>query len=123
MTKPLSKNLIGATSEMMILYVLRQKDSYGYEISKIIFETSEGRINWKAGSLYPVLKKMETKGLIRSKWIIAKNERARKYYTILPKGHKKINEFREDLQLLFTVFERLLVKIEAKPTKVVGEIP
>ncbi len=78
MTRPVSKSLMGATSMLMILCVLRQKDSYGYEISKTIYDVSKGRIDWQSGSLYPILKKMEKQELIKSDWVIEDNSRARK---------------------------------------------
>lgn len=115
MAKPISKNLMGATSMLMILSVLKQKDSYGYEISKILFEVSDGRIDWKAGSLYPTLKKMEKQGLIKSDWKIEDNSRARRYYTIQDKGLRKMDELREDWQLVCTIINKLLIEAGAEP--------
>ncbi|WP_346856861.1 PadR family transcriptional regulator [uncultured Draconibacterium sp.] len=114
MTKPISKSLMGATSMLMILSVLRQKDSYGYEISKIILKVSDGRIDWQAGSLYPMLKKIEKQGLIKSDWIIEDNSRARRYYTILEKGLKEIDELREEWQLLCSILNILNENAELK---------
>ena len=118
MAKPISKSLMGATSMLMILSVLRQKDSYGYEISKIILEASGGRIDWQAGSLYPMLKKMEKQELIKSDWIIEDNSRARRYYTILDKGLGKIEELREDWQLLCATLDKLNTKAGLQPINI-----
>lgn len=115
MAKPISKNLMGANSTLMILSVLKQRDSYGYEISKILFKASNGRIDWQAGSLYPILKKMEKQGLIKSDWKIEDNSRARRYYTIRGKGLKKMDELREDWQSVCTIINKLLVDAGAEP--------
>ena len=114
MTKPFPKSLNGAISHLAILSILKQKDNYGYEIGKIILETSKGKINWKPGVLYPLLKKMESQNLIKSKWIIEDNERARKYYTIQKKGLKKIEELREEWQLASSILNDLNEKSQAK---------
>lgn len=123
MTKPISKSLMGATSMLMILSVLKQKDSYGYEISKIMLKTSDGRIDWQAGSLYPILKKMEKQGLIKSDWIIEDNSRARKYYTILAKGLKEIDKLREEWQLLCSILNKLNENVVLKNSIKYSQIP
>lgn len=115
MPKPISKSLMGATSMLMILSVLRQKDSYGYEIGKIILKASDGRIDWQAGSLYPMLKKMEKQGFIKSEWIVEDNSRARKYYTIQDKGLEKIDELREEWQFLCAILDKLSIKAGPQP--------
>ena len=55
----ISKDLVAASSKPLILSILCQKESYGYEIIKIIHEFSQNEIQWKDGMLYPVLHKME----------------------------------------------------------------
>lgn len=58
---------------------------------------------------------MEKQGLIKSDWIIEDNSRARRYYTILNKGLGKMDELREDWQLLCTIIDKLLIDAGAEP--------
>ena len=52
------------TVEMLVLSLLSQKDLYGYEISLLLKDLSEGSYVVPEGSLYPVLYKLEDKKLI-----------------------------------------------------------
>ena len=54
------------TVEMLVLSLLSQKDLYGYEISLLLKDLSEGSYVVPEGSLYPVLYKLEDKKLITS---------------------------------------------------------
>lgn len=47
---------------------------------------SGGEIEWAAGSLYPVMHRMETDGLIEAFWVEQEGERKRRYYRITPRG-------------------------------------
>ena len=55
--KSISKELVGASATPIILSVLRNGDSYGYEIVQRVKELTNGEIKWQEASIYPVLKK------------------------------------------------------------------
>ncbi len=65
---------------------------YGYEIIKLVNEKSNQAFEWKEGTLYPCLHRMEAEGLIDSEWRTADNGRDRKYYAITRKGAKLLTE-------------------------------
>jgi PadR family transcriptional regulator, regulatory protein PadR len=88
----ISKELVGASAIPIILSILDKNESYGYEIMQSVKELSENRIEWKEGSLYPVLHKLEKNGLIKSLWKMADNGRHRKYYAINKKGRKALQD-------------------------------
>lgn len=103
----ISKDLIAASAMPLILSILRKEKSYGYQIINSIKELSDGSIQWKEGSLYPVLNKMEKKGLIKSKWEIADNGRRRKYYYIEKAGKAALVEEQEQWYLITSIFNQL----------------
>jgi len=105
--KSISKELIGASAAPIILSILRNGDSYGYEIVQKAKELSGNRIRWREASIYPVLKKMENSGMIRSYWDLNKSDRPRKYYTILPEGEKQFVKNKRELETIYTVFGKL----------------
>lgn len=107
MAKSISRELMGASSELIILYILKEQDSYGYEIMNIVRQRSDNTINWKEGSLYPVLKKLEAQGCIKSEWQTGNHPRARKYYSIQNKAFDKIKKLEEDFQLVCSVINKL----------------
>lgn len=88
----ISKELVGASAVPIILSILDKNESYGYEIMQKVKEMSDHQIEWKEGSLYPVLHKLEKNGLIKSLWKMADNGRHRKYYAINKKGRKELRE-------------------------------
>lgn len=103
----ISKELVGASAIPIILSILDKNESYGYEIMQKVKELSEGRIEWKEGSLYPVLHKLEKNGLIKSLWKMADNGRHRKYYAINKKGRKALQDEIENWKLVQTMLNEL----------------
>ncbi len=103
----ISKELMGASSIPVILSILNVEDSYGYEIMQKLKELSKGEIIWKEGSLYPVLKKMEKSGLIKSYWNIKDFDRHRKYYKIASNGHKLLEKEKHDWSLMNSILSEL----------------
>lgn len=82
----LSKELVGASSIPLILTILEEGENYGYNIIQRVKELSDEQIQWKDGTLYPILHKLEKKGLIVAFWKEAENGRKRKYYKLLDQG-------------------------------------
>ena len=105
--KSISKELIGASSIPIILSVLQNGDSYGYEIVQRVKELSDGGIKWKEASIYPVLKKLENSGMIKSYWKVQTGERPRRYYTLLADGKKLLEQNIQEWDLIQTVFSTL----------------
>ncbi|MEL7533687.1 MAG: PadR family transcriptional regulator, partial [Bacteroidota bacterium] len=61
-----SKDLIAASTIPIILSLLKEGDNYGYQLIKEVQKISGGALQWKEGSLYPVLIKLEKNGQIKS---------------------------------------------------------
>ena len=89
------KELVAASAEPLILSLLAQGESYGYAIIQQIKERSDGELQWTDGMLYPVLHRMEARGLIKSRWGESETGRKRKYYSIKEEGRKAQKRHRE----------------------------
>jgi PadR family transcriptional regulator PadR len=63
-----ARNLAAGTYDLIVLDVLRDGPSYGYGIVKRISEQSKHTIRWHEGTLYPVLHRLEKRGLLASEW-------------------------------------------------------
>ncbi|MBP7510058.1 MAG: helix-turn-helix transcriptional regulator [Prolixibacteraceae bacterium] len=96
----ISKELVGASAIPIILSILDKGETYGYEIMQNVKDLSGSQIEWKEGSLYPVLHKLEKNGLIKSLWKMAENGRHRKYYAINKKGRKALQDEIENWTLV-----------------------
>lgn len=100
----LSKELVAASTVPLVLSVLTQGESYGYELIQRVRELSGGRIEWTEGMLYPVLHWMEQEDLIESEWRESETGRKRKYYRLLKQGRKALQD---EQQQWLTVHETL----------------
>ena len=77
--------------EMIILRLLQDKPMYGYEMIKVVYERTNGYFEWKEGSLYPCLHRLEGDGLIVSS-SVEYNGKIRKYYSLSLKGKRAAEE-------------------------------
>jgi len=103
----LSKELIGASSIPIILSFLSKKESYGYEIIQNIKEISGGKIEFGEGTLYPVLHKLEKRGLIQSSWKVSESGRKRKYYNISGEGKKELKIEKQNWNTINQIITKL----------------
>jgi PadR family transcriptional regulator PadR len=85
------KELVGASTSLLILGVLAKAPSYGYQIVRSINDAADGVFEWQEGTVYPVLHKLEKDGLVRAQWQEADSGRQRKYYYITAKGRAALN--------------------------------
>jgi DNA-binding PadR family transcriptional regulator len=80
------KDLVRSMAEPIVLNLVDERPMYGYEIIKLVNERTDGAFEWKEGTLYPCLHRLESSGLISSQWETSDNGRQRKYYSISRKG-------------------------------------
>ena len=94
-----SKDLIAASTIPIILSLLHRGDNYGYQLIKDVQDISDGALQWKEGSLYPVLIKLEKKGLIKS-YIKKEDGRNRKYYSLNENGQTRLSQLQNEWKLI-----------------------
>lgn len=93
------KELVKGSLVPIVLKLLSQKEMYGYEMAREVNQRTQGAIQWREGSLYPCLHRMESEALVRSVWREAPSGKKRKYYRVTRKGlaalAKRTEEWRE----------------------------
>ena len=89
-------NLKG-TLPALILDVVAREPNHGYRIAQHIKEKSDGVLDFKEGTLYPALHKLEREGLVRS-YEGAEGGRSRRYYRITEDGRRVLAKEREEWQ-------------------------
>lgn len=99
-------NLKG-TLPTLILEVLAQEPSHGYRIAQRIKQSSDGLLDFKEGTLYPALHKLENEGSVES-YEGVENGRARRYYRITRSGRKALHEDRAEWQQLSRAVSMIL---------------
>ncbi|MGA8273464.1 MAG: helix-turn-helix transcriptional regulator [Candidatus Sulfotelmatobacter sp.] len=79
--------------EMAILSTLWQSRLYGLEILRSLLERSQLEI--AEGTLYPILSRLKTEGLLQSEWVEAEAGHPRKYYWLSAAGRRRALEMAE----------------------------
>lgn len=77
--------------EVCVLAVLKKGPSYGY----LIIKELESCIEISESTLYPILKRLEQNGSLKT-YRQEYNGRMRKYYELKEEGQKKIDQFLEE---------------------------
>jgi DNA-binding PadR family transcriptional regulator len=72
--------------QFMILRVICEKPSYGYDVIKEIEAISNGRHQVKSGTMYTTLRRMEQEKLLTSEWKKSKEGPDKRIYKITQKG-------------------------------------
>ena len=85
-------------AELLILSILNEKDSYGYEICKIIKENSDGLISLSYNTTYAATCKMFDSVLVTEKNVKVGKKRTRIYFHLEEKGRDYYNKLYETYQ-------------------------
>ena len=71
-----------------VLGVVAEGETYGYAVIARLREAGLGTV--KGGTLYPVLARLETDGLLVSSWRDGDSGPGRKYYAVTPAGRQAL---------------------------------
>ena len=108
MTHTISTDLIRGHTTTIILNILRQRDSYGYEIYKKIINLSDHQYELKEATLYTAIRRMEKAGYIVSYWGDESKGGRRKYYRITEEGKTLYEQNRRTWEFAREVLDRLV---------------
>lgn len=89
MSVSLPRELLRGSLDLMILSALAEEPKYGYLIQQRIVQGSAGQVKLQAGTLYPLLHRLESDKLIRSRWDESTGRR-RKWYELTAAGRKRL---------------------------------
>ncbi|HEX5070879.1 MAG TPA: PadR family transcriptional regulator [Vicinamibacterales bacterium] len=85
-----TRELKKGSTEILVLSLIEHRARHGYEIGKQIETLSGGRLKFRIGSLYPILCRLEDRGLVSGRWIEKAGERRRRYYRLTPAGRRAL---------------------------------
>ena len=89
------KEIRKGTFELYILTLLNRQPMYGAKLSKLLYELTEGNIELKAGTMYPILKRLEDGGWIQGQLVESQDGEkgpGRKIYKITNPGQELSNK-------------------------------
>ena len=104
--------LTRGTVETVILKLLSEQAMYGYEMIKLVNLRTDGYFEWREGSLYPCLHKLETDGLVEAFWKEA-GGKPRKYYALTKQGAEAAAERVAEARTFCRSFSLLLGPVKA----------
>ena len=91
MSETFQRDLLRGSLDLMILSVLGDGPKYGYLIQKEIRTASGDRVPLPAGTLYPILHRLEEEELVKAEWN-DESGRNRKWYRITPAGRNRLKQ-------------------------------
>lgn len=82
-----------AVLTLAVLKALEPGRSYGYAITRALANAGVGEV--RGGTLYPLLTRLETAGLVQSRWHKGSSGPGRKYFSLTPAGREKLQSQRD----------------------------
>jgi PadR family transcriptional regulator, regulatory protein PadR len=106
-TAMLDREVKRGSTEMLILALVEERARHGYEIAKLIEQRSEGVLQFHVASLYPLLYRLEKRGLIQGRWVEKAGERRRRFYKLTAAGQRVLAEQRRTWKDFFAALDRV----------------
>lgn len=105
-----SSDVMRGYNDFMILSLLLEGDSYGYEISRMIREISGEKYVMKETTLYSAFTRLDKGGYIVSYFGDETNGKRRTYYKITPEGEVFYSEKCEEWSLVKEIVDKFVKK-------------
>ena len=77
-----------------MLALVEDRPRHGYEIGKLIEDRSGGVLRFHIASLYPMLYRLEKRGVIVGRWVEKAGQRRRRFYRITAEGRRVLARHR-----------------------------
>jgi len=92
---------------VIVIAVLSQlkEEQYGYSLLKRL---SDQDMEIDQGTLYPLLRRLESQGLLQSDWRIVEEARPRRYYVISKQGREVLTQLKREWSGMVTTMQKML---------------
>jgi len=104
----MNAEIIRGFTDAIILNILKENDSYGYQISRTIIEKTDNLMDIKDATIYLAFKRMTKEGFIESYWSEQVDTPRRKYYKITKKGQEYLKLKKEEWLINRNILNTLL---------------
>jgi PadR family transcriptional regulator, regulatory protein PadR len=81
-----------------------QEEQYGYSVMKVLADYG---LEVDQGTLYPLLRRLESQGLLESRWQL-EEARPRRYYLLSQEGKRVLEKLKEEWQRIVATLDLLL---------------
>ncbi len=108
MAEAKKSELLRGTLDLMILQALAAGAEHGYGIAQRLEQMTDGVFDFKAGSLFPALYRLERDDWIRGTWGSSDNNRRAKFYELTRAGRKRLESETRNWRRVSLAINRLL---------------
>lgn len=105
----MNAEILRGFTEAIILKILLDGDSYGYNVSQAIIKKTNNAMDIKNATIYLAFKRMEKDGLITSYWNDNPDIARRKYYKITAQGKKYLRTKQAEWNKNKKILDKLLL--------------
>ena len=81
------------------------KEEYGYSLLKAL---SDKGLEVDQSTLYPLLRRLESQGLLQSDWRIVDEARLRRYYVISTQGKAVLSKLKQEWSVMAETIQKML---------------
>jgi len=82
------------------------KEEYGYSLLKAL---SDQGMKIEESTLYPLLRRLESQGLLQSEWRIVDEARPRRYYVISTQGRAVLAKLKREWSVMTATMQKMLL--------------
>ena len=82
---------------LLVLHLMSSGPSYGNQLMERISELTEGVLSVNPNTMYPLLRQLESRGLIEGRWEHPER-RSRRYYSLTADGKKEYRRLRKEVR-------------------------
>jgi PadR family transcriptional regulator PadR len=101
-------DLLQGTLDLIVLRLLRAGPANGWDITRSIQTVSNGTLDVNYGSVYPALRRLEARGLVKASWSTSDNNRRARYYALTAAGKKALVAEREQWERFTSAVDLIL---------------
>ena len=99
---------------LLVLHLIGQGPSYGNQLMERIGGMTAGVLSVNPNTMYPLLRQLESRGLIEGQWEHPER-RSRRYYTLTAQGKKEYGRLVEEVR-------PFLDSVKSSIDEIVGEV-
>jgi PadR family transcriptional regulator, regulatory protein PadR len=83
-------------------------ERYGYTLRKAL---EQAGLDIDEGTLYPLLRRLESQGLLSSQWR-EENKRRKRFYRLLPAGEQMFEQLSAELRRINASLDRIIAEVD-----------
>lgn len=97
---------------LLVFHLIRDEPSYGNHLIEAIEEMTQGVVSVNPNTMYPLLRDLEGKGLIRGDWEHP-DKRTRRFYSITPEGEEEYHRLQAEVEPFLDSLIASILRVKA----------